>query len=181
MEATPGIQVMADEVERWCKDVYWNRRDHRSLVIAGPFGCGKTTVLRKASAFVRMVYMDRLYHEWKRPISLIELEFAKLCADLEAQRNRDFADDVRAADVVFIDDIGAEEDRFKSGAATRVLGDLLGDLETKFTLITTNVDRRQNGWRLRWDPRVEDRLLRRGSVTCNLWALGARSFVMEGQ
>lgn len=175
MEACRGIQAMADAVQTWCHKVHRNQRDNgTSLVVSGPFGCGKTRALRAAQHFVRLAYIDRMYAEWRSPITWQAIEFGGYASDYEAGINRGLQEDLRNTDVIFIDDIGAEEDRFKSGAATRMLGDLLGTLERKFTFITTNIERRH--WATRWDRRVEDRLMRNQATICNLWPLGAKSF-----
>ena len=83
-------------------------------------------------------------------------------------KNREHYEDTIRSDVVFIDDAGAEEDRFKSGAATRLFGDLLGDLEGKFVFITMNIPPDQ--WAEKWDGRVEDRLMRKSPVVVDGFA-----------
>jgi DNA replication protein DnaC len=55
-----------------------------------------------------------------------------------------------------LDDIGAEVDEFKSGKATERLASLLEHRMHKYTLFTTNIDRKQ--WSIRWDKRVASRL-----------------------
>lgn len=158
---------MADRVEAWCGRVKANDRSSLSLVISGVFGCGKTQALRAARRYVRAIYMDVWPGKWPKPINLAFIEFPKFVHEIVVNDNQEHYEDVCSADVVFIDDIGAEEDRFRAGAPTRVLGDLLGALEKRFTFITTNIA--PDGWEKRWDGRVEDRLLRRNSVVCDLW------------
>lgn len=73
---------------------------------------------------------------------------------------------------MFLDDIGSEEDRFKSGAPSRILGDVLGRIhdEKKFAFITTNIP--PGEWKARWDARVYDRLLRMNPIAPNVWQAG---------
>jgi DNA replication protein DnaC len=115
---------------------------------------------------MQAIYMDVWPEFWTHPLIVQSIEFPRFVRDVEAG-NQDWFDDVCNADIVFIDDIGAEEDRFRSGTPTRILGDLLGALEPKFTFITTNIAPAK--WSERWDGRVEDRLLRRNATVCNLW------------
>lgn len=173
MEALPGVQMAASAVEQWCGRVHRNKSSGRAVVLSGRFGCGKTRMLRAARRYVQAIYMDAWPAHWPHSINVQSVEFPRFCYEVE-KGNQDHFDDVAGADVAFIDDVGAEEDRFKSGAPTRILGDLLGQLESRFTFITTNIDPAK--WRERWDGRVEDRLLRRNSVVVNLWEVGAKSF-----
>jgi DNA replication protein DnaC len=69
------------------------------------------------------------------------------------------------SDVAFIDDIGAEGDRYKNNVGTELLRRLLEERRDRYTMITTNVP--ADMWATRWDARVADRLLR-GSVVVDL-------------
>lgn len=158
---------MADCVENWCAAVRANDRTSPLLVLAGVFGCGKSEVLRRAHAFIKAIYMDVWPGAWSGPISTAFVEFPRFVEQVAEKKNDEYFEDVADADVAFIDDIGAEEDRFRSGIPARILGDLLGARERKFTLLTTNVE--PGSWSQRWDPRVDDRLIRRNAVTCNLY------------
>jgi len=65
-----------------------------------------------------------------------------------------------AADIAFIDDIGAEHDPW--GQVTAKLCQILTRREDKFTMITTNygpVD-----WTAKFDARISDRLLRGSDI-----------------
>ena len=106
----------------------------------------------------------------------MSVQWAKLVKELTEKDNPEFGDDVLAADVVLFDDIGSEEDRYRTGAPTRILGDILDDLHRKkrFVFITTNIA--PEGWKERWDGRVEDRLLRLDAEIIDLWACGTESY-----
>lgn len=159
---------MADATEAWCARVRRNDRASLFMVVSGTFGCGKSHCLSAAARYVRAIYMDVWPTLWPKPIAVASIEFPRFVHEIVVNDNREHYEDVCEADAVFIDDIGAEEDRFRSGAPARVLGDLLGALERKFVFIATNIE--PNSWRTRWDGRVEDRLLRRNSTVCNLWS-----------
>lgn len=158
---------MSDATEAWCNRVRTNDRNSPLLILSGIFGCGKSHCLHAAHRYIGKIYMDVWPGAWNHGINYTCIDFPRFAWEIETNENLEHYDDVVAADVVFIDDIGAEEDRFKSDSATRILGDLLGALEKKFVMIATNIA--PSGWKARWDGRVEDRLLRRNSVVVNLW------------
>ncbi len=179
MDATAkGVQQMVDACERWCRNVAANGDGRRNIIVTGPFGCGKTHVLNASARYLRDVRQSvwPAPLPWGHPPSVARVEWATLVREVTENDNREFADDVKSADVVLLDDVGSEEDRFKSGAPVRILGDLLGTLHDKrrFVFITMNIG--PDGWRARWDGRVEDRLLRMDAEIVDMWGAGAESF-----
>jgi len=66
-------------------------------------------------------------------------------------------DDVGAANMVFVDDIGTETDKFRTGIPAQRLCQLLDRCEFKWLWLTTN--KKPRDWAQTWDKRVEDRLL----------------------
>jgi hypothetical protein len=160
---TPAVQVMATEAEHWCSRVRNNAsRVARLIVLAGPFGCGKTEILKGARGYIKDIYMRVDDCAWKKSITIASIVWPEFIADYISQKNNERMEDIITSDVVFIDDVGAESDRFRSGEPTQILGEMLGALDKKFVFITTNIE--PAGWKLRWDGRVEDRLLRNGAV-----------------
>lgn len=145
-------------------------------MLSGPFGCGKTHALGASARYVRDVRMAIWPTPWPKPLQFMSVNWAYVIREIADSDNQEYGDDLLAADVIFIDDIGSEEDRFKSGAATRILGDFLGQMhrERKFIFITTNIA--PWGWKERWDGRVEDRLLRIDAAIVNLWDCNAESY-----
>lgn len=105
---------------------------------------------------------------WPAPPSFYSCNWSDFVRELVEFNNVEMREDLLGSNAVFIDDIGSEEDRFKSGAPTRLLGDVLGRLhdERRFVFITTNVS--PEGWKSRWDGRVEDRLLRMDATIVDL-------------
>jgi len=167
---------MVDECETWCRNLAACGRDGRAIVLTGPFGCGKTHAMRASSRYVRDVRMSIWPEPWAYPLTAMRVEWATVVREVCENDNRDYCDDLLAADVAFIDDIGCEEDRYKSGSPARVLGDVLGALHDKrrFVFLTTNIG--PEGWASRWDGRVNDRLWRLNARIVDLWGDGAQSF-----
>ena len=167
---------MVDACEQWCRNVAKNSREGRSLILCGPFGCGKTHSFNASRRYVGDVRMAVWPEFWVKPLNVMAARWGALVRELTENDNREFGDDLLASDVAMLDDIGSEEDRFKSGAPTRILGDLLGEMheERRFMFLTTNIA--PDGWKARWDGRVEDRLLRLDAKIVNLWPLGSESY-----
>ena len=160
---TPAVQEMATETEMWCRRVRENSKTvGRLLVLAGPFGCGKTVMLRGAYGYVRDIYMRIDDPKWRKSLSITAVAWPKFLADYIENRNEERMEDVTSSDVIFLDDVGAESDRFRSGEPKQILGDLLGRLDSKFVFVTTNIE--PAAWARRWDGRVDDRLNRNQSV-----------------
>jgi len=63
---------------------------------------------------------------------------------------------VRGLDLLVLDDLGAETDRYRSGVPTARLQRVLELMEHRWLLITTNVPK--DKWRERWDQRICSRL-----------------------
>lgn len=175
--AVPGAQEAADAIEAWCRGFASKARTGRVLVLSGPFGCGKTRCLTAARRYVRDVRMSVWPEPWGRPPQYHSVNWSDFIRELTEKDNADVRDDLLEADVMFLDDIGSEEDRYKSGSPTRILGDVLGRIhdEEKFCLITTNIA--PQGWKDRWDGRVEDRLFRMNAAMPQLWK-GAKSYAV---
>jgi DNA replication protein DnaC len=165
----PAVQFMADAVQDWCMNLARNGKDGRCIVLTGPFGLGKTECLRAAAKYTRDVRMAIWPEPWPRPLQFLSVNWADFIREQVENDNHEQMEDLTQSDVVFLDDIGSEEDRFKSGSPARILGDVLGKMERKFIFITTNIDPVNSGWAKRWDGRVEDRLLRARSTVINLW------------
>jgi len=72
----------------------------------------------------------------------------------------DVVEDLIAADLLILDDIGAEHDPSRNGASK--LCQVLSRREYRFTLVTTNI--RPDAWGSVFDARVADRLLRNSEV-----------------
>lgn len=161
---------MADAVESWCKGFARHAQDGRVIVLAGPYGCGKSHCWRAAKKYVRDVRMEiwPAPKPWNHPPSFYACNWADFVQEVGERQNHEMREDLFEADVVFADDVGSEEDRFRSGIPARLLGDVLGRLHDlrRYVFLTMNVE--ASGWRSRWDGRVEDRLLRMNASIVDL-------------
>jgi len=173
---------MADAVETWCRGFARQDTQGRVIVLSGPFGCGKTRSLRAARGYVRDMRMQVWPSVWKTenggPPQFHSVNWSDFIRELTEKDNPEAREDMMDSDIVFWDDIGSEEDRFRSGSPARILGDCLGWVhdKRKFAFITTNIA--PSGWRERWDGRVEDRLLRSRAIVVDLWRNNAESYAV---
>lgn len=176
----PGAQEMADAVETWCMNFARCGAAGRVIILSGPFGCGKTRSLKSAKRYVRDRRMEVWPQAWQtaNPPQYHGVNWADFIRELTERENPEAREDMMTSDVVFWDDIGSEEDRFRSGSPTRILGDCLGWVhdQNKFAFITTNIA--PAGWQERWDGRVEDRLLRSRAIVVDLWRHQAESYAV---
>lgn len=146
------------------------------LVLAGPTGIGKTACLDAAWTFTRLVAFD-LWTDgvWKKQISdgtiTVERVLWADVADEVESRGGSLLSAAMRADILFIDDIGAEDDPWKR--ITAKLCQLLSRREHRFTFVTTNFP--PSEWREKFDARIADRLWR-NSVVMDLG--GIKSWAM---
>jgi len=141
-----------------CKRFTFNIREpHTLLVVAGENGIGKTMLAKAVHTYCDGVAFSAWDHGyWSRVPKVEMIRVAPFIAKFETQACR--MEDLISADMLILDDMGAEVDKFKSGEPTAILTELLDGRSGKFTFITTNVPQPQ--WKVRWDNRVDDRLRR---------------------
>lgn len=159
---------MADDVEAWCAKVCLAPTKAYSLVLAGPSGTGKTHCLDGAFRFAQRAAFDL----WERGVWLKKLDeggvtverltWSEVVMDMEFRREASLGT-ACGADVLFLDDVGAEHDPWKRGSS--LLCHVLDKRSRKFTLLTTNAT--PDEWPERFESRVADRL-NRGSVVVDL-------------
>jgi DNA replication protein DnaC len=70
----------------------------------------------------------------------------------------DVLEESMTADLLFLDDVGAESDKFKTGETVDAICQLLSRREGRWTVISLNYG--PDKWVSRFDPRVSDRLWR---------------------
>ena len=173
------VQTAADAVEKWCAAFARNKKDARLLVIIGDYGVGKTEIaehLKKWACAVRTTIWGM---GWPAPPRVEFVEFGKV-AFLETGEFKNWLDGHNqtdhATDLMFLEDIGAEVDRFKTGEPTERLREILNDMKDRFMVITTNVPPDQ--WEQRWDGRIMDRLFRHSEI---IEMAGVSSFQKYGR
>jgi hypothetical protein len=159
----PEIQEMADKAEQFCKRWCKYDRDKSLLVLAGESNCGKTHTAKsiyhfgRAAAFT--VFENGRGLTWKN-IPSIAYHSWPMVADAFKEGRYSVVDDMMEADLLVLDDLGAEHDPSKN--ATGKLCQVLSRREHKHTVITTNIKLEE--WAVVFDTRIADRLLRNSEV-----------------
>jgi DNA replication protein DnaC len=160
----PSIQTAALLAERFCGRWFRNDTTLSMLVIMGESGCGKTHIAKAilrfchSAAFMALEKGGRTGWADHVPSS----RFVAWPEIVEEFKRKEFSsfEDMKAEDLLIIDDIGAEDDPFKQ--ASNILCQVLSRRERKFTVITTNIKRED--WAAKFDVRIADRLLRNSVV-----------------
>lgn len=160
MEVTSQeVQNLADEACTWRKRFAQNKKERgQHFLICGNSGTGKTHVSERLYRWCRSVAIslwDMSF--WPKPPRVEMFEWSKVVF-LNADEWKRWLDDRGDTGVLFLEDIGAEVDRFKTGEPTERLRELLNDFKHRWMFITTNV--MPEKWSAKWDERVADRLLR---------------------
>lgn len=135
-----------------------NIRDKgHQLVICGNPGTGKSHVGRRVVAFIESYGID-LWREkhWPRPPKAALVDWARLCERDKPESFDDALYDIATADVVVLDDVGSESDRFKSQQNVSRLRRALEACEHKWLMVNANF--RKVDWTDKLDARVSDRL-----------------------
>lgn len=158
----PDIDDMLAWGQWFVRHAFNNARDKGTwLVIRGYTGSGKTRLAKKCYRYLRDYRIDM----WSRPGwggsmagALPKIEFvdwARLVADDEEEFDYQ-CQDYTAADILFLDDLGAENDKFKNGTSAARLRRILEPLTARWVFVTTNIIRSQ--WAEFYDDRVASRL-----------------------
>lgn len=159
---TAEIQVMADEVSGWAKRFFNNVRERRIMTIIGLVGVGKTHTAEKMFQWAKAISITAWDGgNWPHPPRIEWVEWGKV-AFLDHKEFQRWMDGTFDIDLLFIEDIGAEVDRYKSGEPTERLREVLNEFKNKWIFITTNVF--PEDWKIKWDERVADRLMRNSTM-----------------
>ncbi len=162
-----AVTRMARTVAGWATGALVNRREHpRILLVASPSGSGKTMLSRAAFRFWRgcAVTSWAMGHWGATRVPCAHWSDWSTLAETSLTERTGVWADAEEADLLVIDDVGAEVDRFRSGLPAENLRLMLERRHTHrgYTLITTNLFPEE--WSERWDFRVTDRMLRRSHV-----------------
>lgn len=162
---------MADAVERFCCRWHANKRTGGTLlVLVGDTGRGKSLMMRRAMEWCRGAAVNAWEAgHWGKcsPQVALDARWPEIVAELRAF-NRTMLPDLFEMDLIGLDDIGAETDRFDAGVDA--LCQILTRRDHNWTIVTTNVPMRGNaaekllGWAEKWDARVANRLLRNSAI-----------------
>ena len=153
------IKVMCEATEAWVRRFLTANRDKRTLVIYGRTGTGKSMVSRAALKTIGAIGISAWSEGFRNkcPQSSVSFEWSALSAIGPADRNEGTIwIDAIEAEVLALQDIGTEVDRFKSGASIENLRLILEAKQNKWTIITTNIP--AENWKEAWDIRVDRRL-----------------------
>ena len=161
----PKVQTTADVVEKWAANVVKRHQERRHLIIVGDFGIGKTRIAERLLEWIRAVRVKLWPRYWPKVPKVEFVEFGAV-AFLETGEFKNWLADQsdlnHGTDILFLEDIGAEVDRFKSGEPTERLREIFNAFKGKWMVVTTNVP--VDHWEARWDGRVMDRMFRNSVI-----------------
>lgn len=157
------IQEMATAAQAFCKRWFYNSAGPTLFVLAGNPSVGKTHLA--ASIFTVCSKLGMKAWEAGGWSLIGHVPCCSYCSwpvatDCFKAGAYGALEDYLKADLLVIDDIGAEHDPSKNAADK--LCQILSARESKFTVITTNIP--PGNWAERFDVRIADRLLRNSEV-----------------
>lgn len=160
--------MIADSVMGWCNRCGTQKRKGTLLVLSGDSGTGKTMMAKNIYHWA-VGNNEAMYKHWLKYPSYKWIDWVNWWRKYQSGHGFYDFDDMCEEDILFLDDIGAESDRYKSGESTALLCQLLGKRERLFTVVTTNIPRQH--WAEKFDKRVADRLKRNGAEYLDFWGL----------
>lgn len=166
----PKVASMALSAEKFAKSCLLDIRDSGTkFVLAGLTGCGKTHTVERILAYIRNYQVEAWSRGWWKgshipsPIMVRWVDAIRLNDD---QWN-EVVHEATVARLIAIDDLGAENDRYRNDEATVRLHQIWEACSRpwKWLLVTTNVPVAQ--WKTRWDQRIADRLMACARIDLN--------------
>lgn len=139
----PKARKLALWTESWMKAAARNKRPVGAppwVILAGRTGSGKTHALKAAYRFMRACSGDLWPKYYRGPIAMKWVIWSK-AVQLERYAWEDFEEEIRGNHIVFVDDLGSEVDRFKTGEPGERLRLFLDLCKQKWMLISTNIAR----------------------------------------
>ncbi len=153
----PKVRQLAISCDMFLMSALVGIRDKGTwFVVAGNTGCGKSHVAKRIKSF----YNGSKVEFWDGVTTHIPNALLGYWPEVVGWDDEDFDDfvsEVSASKLVILDDIGAEEEKYRSGAPAARLGRVLERCDGRWLFATTNVP--ADLWKARWDQRVSDRLL----------------------
>lgn len=154
----PKVEELSKWIERFIKGASINTESKpMQLVITGPPGVGKTHAAKRIKRWFDAWSIDLWYHKkWDHPPNAAFIDWASLCEKKNEDAFEDALNEINGSDIVILDDVGSESDRFKSGESTSRLRRALSRCEYKWLYVNANFAKPQ--WESKFDVRVADRL-----------------------
>lgn len=162
MEVThPRVQHLANAATAFC--AAWINQDvgPRLLYLHGKTGTGKSHLGRKLEVYCRgsvHLALKNMPPGRDSMPSTGSFRWPELANEFR-EKNLSALPDLFAADFLFLDDVGAEDDPFK--VVLDKFYQVLSRRENKFTVITSNISAPE--WSA-FDPRITDRLMRNSKL-----------------
>ena len=171
----PLVQAAGSAAQDFCKRWIANLSEPSLLVLCGEPGTCKTHVAGAIHSFCSAAAQqafDRGGWGARKIPATVYRSWPELANEFNDKKFTGM-DDLLAADLLTLDDVGAENDPWKICADK--LCQVLSKRERRFTVITTNI--LPEAWAETFDTRIADRFLRNSRVI-NL--AGVPSYVMAG-
>lgn len=155
----PSVPKLTEWGEWFFRSAVHNDRSkgHQLALVGGP-GTAKTHVMQRIHQQLQAWGVDIcMSDKWggKFPTSVF-VDWSDIAeADKEWSLEKFFRE-VAEAKIIFLDDIGAEADRYRNGVNTSRLRRVLGECEDKWLMVSTNLPKKD--WPKFYDHRVADRL-----------------------
>jgi DNA replication protein DnaC len=161
----PAIQVLADQCQEFAFAWYQRKPNPNLIVLTGLSGVGKTHCARRIASWARLV-KNRAWEEGKWRPDVPSVHYVSWSEIVDGFKNNECGviEDLYSASILIIDDLGAENDPWKT--AVSKLCQVFNRREKLYTFVTTNIVPEQ--WATKFDIRIADRLMRGESRTVNL-------------
>lgn len=157
-ESNPKVLKATKEMEAFTKRACLNKRNfHTTLVLYGPTGTGKSSLLNASVNFFNSIAVDLWYYSiWPHgSLSAVTVDSSYLCSITDS-RFDEYLDDLAKCQLIGFDDIGAETDRYRSGIPAARLRAALERCKSKWVIISTNIP--EPRWEAAFDSRVASRM-----------------------
>lgn len=165
---------MADLVTVWVQNWFKNHSEsemNKHLIVCGKTDTGKTETANRIFQFLKHARFTAMeVGGWITPPVIEQFDFQEICV-LEDEAFRQWLKDREQTTTLFLDDIGSEVDRFKTGTPTERLRQIFEMFKNRYIYATSNI--MASGFEKKWDDRVASRLLRNSEVVelvnCPKW------------
>lgn len=139
------------------KCLHNDRSKGHTLILAGGTGVGKTAAMRRVYKQVKAWQTESLFRHWKQDHGLCPMWIPwPSVSGYTKQEWEDFMEDVKESSVLFVDEFGAEVDKFKTGEPAERARSFFQECERKWLMMTTNLP--SGSYAKQYDARVASRL-----------------------